>query len=332
MSDERGKMTPQQMDELASAYLDGEATPEEAALVEGDPGLQSLVEELRLVRDLIATPVEAPSDEVRDEMIAQALAHRAPVVSLDTARRRMRAIPTRARVILAAAAVVAAFAVVGVTLFGEANHDDDEMFANDSASAPAMAEEPAMDMAESAPASEEESEVAADEVLMDDSDSAAGFAAPAEAMEAPQPTDLEGPEEQSFADDAPADDAEPEPAMADEPAESMQLVEETPLVFDTQEELESYAMQFVDDLYDAQSSDSDESAGLFDSLACPLFEDEEVELLARFMAVVEEIELEVSIYTGPDFAQQELLLVQTSPPPDCAIHGPVTALAWSTSP
>lgn len=330
MSDERGEMTPQQMDELASAYLDGEATPEEAALVEGDPGLQALVEELRAVRDFVAFPVEVPSDEVRDQMIARALDHRAPVVSMETARRRLRAIPTQARVILAAAAVVAAIAVVGVTVFDQANRNGDEMFANDSASAPAMADEPAMDMAESAPAPE--SADAPAEVPMDDSDSTAGFAAPEEAMEAPQPTDSESLETQSFPADAPADDAEPEPAMADEPAESMQLVEEPPLVFDTQEELESYAMQFVDDLDGAQISDSDESTDLIDSLACPLFEEEEVELLARFVAMVEQIELEVSIYTGPDFAQKELLLVQTSPSPDCEIHGPVTALAWSTSP
>ena len=35
--------------ELASAYLDGEATPDEVALVEGDPMLRALVEDLRVV-------------------------------------------------------------------------------------------------------------------------------------------------------------------------------------------------------------------------------------------------------------------------------------------
>ena len=123
MSDERGEMTPRELDELASAYLDGEATAEEAALVESDPGLQALVEELRAIRDLVATPVEQPSDEVRDEMVAQALAHRAPVVSMEKARRRLRSIPPQARVILAAAAVVAVIAMVGVTVFERASDD-----------------------------------------------------------------------------------------------------------------------------------------------------------------------------------------------------------------
>ena len=97
MSDERGEMTPQGMDELASAYLDGDATPQEAAQVESDPRLQELVEELRAVRNLVGAPMEVPSDEVRDQMIAQALDRRAPVVPMKTARRRLRAIPRRPR-------------------------------------------------------------------------------------------------------------------------------------------------------------------------------------------------------------------------------------------
>ena len=44
---------PHDLDELASAHLDGATSPEEAALVDADPALQARVEELRAVRDAV---------------------------------------------------------------------------------------------------------------------------------------------------------------------------------------------------------------------------------------------------------------------------------------
>jgi hypothetical protein len=60
---------------LASAYLDGEATPDERARVEADPLLLGEVERLRTarVRLLDTTWFERPSDEVREAAIAAAL-------------------------------------------------------------------------------------------------------------------------------------------------------------------------------------------------------------------------------------------------------------------
>ncbi len=50
-------MTDEELDLLASAYMDGEATPEEVALVERDPELQARVEAFRAVRvDETVTP------------------------------------------------------------------------------------------------------------------------------------------------------------------------------------------------------------------------------------------------------------------------------------
>ncbi|MCY3634266.1 MAG: hypothetical protein OXH23_01500 [bacterium] len=313
MSDERGEMTPQQMDELASAYLDGEATPEEAAVVESDPRLQELVEELRAVHDLMATPVELPSDEVRDHMIAQALDHRAPVVSLEKARRRLRDVPPQARVILAAAAVVAAIAVVGVTLFDQADRgDDDMMVAEESGPAPAMDDGPAMDMAESAPQSD---------------GAEAPLEAPAEeAMAEEMAMDL---------DDAPMDDgyaeaeaAAPEPEselmMADE-AEIAPIAGEAPLVFETAADLADYAMQLAEGQPDFQGLDRPEDAGAIDLMGCPLFPDEGLELLARFDAVVDEAEVQVSVY----FSGSDLQLTETTPPPECELLNSHTFLDWS---
>jgi hypothetical protein len=57
--------------ELASAYLDNEATPVERAQVEGSPSLMGLVAELRSMQTSVAAP--APSTVDRDAMIAAAL-------------------------------------------------------------------------------------------------------------------------------------------------------------------------------------------------------------------------------------------------------------------
>jgi hypothetical protein len=59
--------------ELASAYLDGEATADERARVEGDPALLAEVERLRRVRDAVATTASAPAAQ-RDAAINAALA------------------------------------------------------------------------------------------------------------------------------------------------------------------------------------------------------------------------------------------------------------------
>ena len=94
-------------DELVSAYLDGEATPAERAVVEGDPRLLARVDELRAVTAAVGAPVP-PDDSARDRLIAQALTAAgpvAPVVSLDAARRR------RQRTFVAIASVAAALAV-----------------------------------------------------------------------------------------------------------------------------------------------------------------------------------------------------------------------------
>lgn len=332
MSDERPEMTPQELDELASAYLDGETTPEEAALVESDPRLQELVAELRAVRDLVATPVEPPSDEVRDQMIARALDQRAPVVSLEKARRRLRSIPPQARVILAAAAVVAAIAMVGVTVFEQIGDDNDgEQFADDSASAPDMADEPAMAVPESAPAPEPESAEAAEEAPAspDSDDAADAFSAeaPAEAMmDEEMAIDLaEAPMDDGPAsDEAPEEEGEPEPMMADEPV-VVPTSGEAPLVFETSADLATYAMELAGERSDPQEIERIEEAVAIDLMGCPLFPDEGLELLARFDAVVGEIEVQVSVY----LSDRDLQLTETSPPPGCELLNSHTFLDWS---
>ncbi len=297
MSDERPEMTPEELDELASAYLDGEATVEEAALVESDPRLQARVEELRAVRDLVAAPVEVPSDEVRDQMIAQALDHRAPVVSLEKARRRLRAVPPQARVILAAAAVVAAIALVGVTVL---DRQGDEFADDDMAAAPAMDDAPADtdDMASSAPVAEAESlETAEESVPMDDSDDSA----------------------EVFMAEAPAEE------MMAEMMESEMAMDVAPTsgdalqVFATEADLFTYLVELV---AEPVAEGSEDMADPIDLTGCPQPLEAGMALLTRFGAVVEGTEVEVSVYESDG----ELLISQTTPPPECAPVKPLTPL------
>ncbi len=346
MNDERPEMTPQELDELASAYLDGEATAEEAALVESDPRAQALVEELRAVRDLVAAPVELPSGEVRDQMIAQALDHRAPVASLETARRRLRSIPPQARVILAAAAIVAAIAMVGVTVFEQVNDDDaGEQFADDSSAVVAMDDEPAdtEEMSRQAPAAEAEISEAHDEApasnrnegfadlqqrilpeahdeapaSSDSDDSAAAFSAEAPAedmMDEEMAIELpEAPMDDGQASDEPSEDeAAPEPMMADKP-DVVPTSGEIPLVFETAAELLTHVVNLVAQPFDEEIDGQEDTAAPVDPMSCPQPLGEGVALLIKFAAVVEGIEVEVSVYQ----ANEEVLVSQTTPPPEC---------------
>ena len=63
-------LTPQERDELASAYLDGEATAAEQAMVDADSDLLARVEQLRHAAEEVASPV---AEAGREEIIAQAL-------------------------------------------------------------------------------------------------------------------------------------------------------------------------------------------------------------------------------------------------------------------
>ena len=101
-------------DELVSAYLDGETTPAETALVEQDDALMARAAELRTVRDAVSAPVSALSMADRERMIGAAMAAADEIPELDTA-----VVPLRrfSRPLLAMAAAVALIAaVVGVGL------------------------------------------------------------------------------------------------------------------------------------------------------------------------------------------------------------------------
>ena len=315
MSDDRSEMTPEALDELASAYLDGETTAEETALVESDPRLQALVDEFREVKALVTAPVELPDDEMQDQMIAQALNHQAPVVSLEQARRRRRPIPRQAQVILAAAAVVAAIAIIGVTVFQQSDQGDDDMFvADDSApadtameaSAPAaipesadLAEEPAEEMAAAVPAEEmaEEPEMAL-EMMAEEPEMAA---------------------QEMLADDTGTDgDDKAAPEMDELPVEVEPTVDDAYYWYENEEDLFAHAVIIANEL--------DETAPA-DLMGCPHLPNEGVELLRRFNAhlgYLRFIDTQISLYAD----NGDLLVTQTSQPPECELLRPIKTLEW----
>lgn len=110
------------LDELLSAYLDGEASAEERARVEAavasDPEVAERHRRLVAVAALLEPPVPAPPDVV-DAQIARALA--ASGVDLDAARR------SRRPAVFAAAAAIAGVFLVGTLLAVRGDSDEAEL-------------------------------------------------------------------------------------------------------------------------------------------------------------------------------------------------------------
>ena len=195
-------------DELLSAYLDGEATPAEIAEVEGDDALLARVEELRAVRDAVATPVPSLSAEQRDQLISAVLG----VADAEVDARLEAKIVPRHRpqplFLAVAAAVILLAAAVSAGLLGSRGGDDAGMAVESTSmagsAAPAeMADEPTAQadmaaadeaMAEEEPMAEEpmaeepmaEEPMADEEPMAEDATEAA--AAEAEAIAAPVAT------------------------------------------------------------------------------------------------------------------------------------------------
>jgi len=110
-----------QRDELASAYLDGEATPTERAQVEADPALVRRVAELGVVRAALGAPGPSAGAETRDRAITAALAAATPPATTVTPIDRPRSSRRAFAVLGAAAAAVAVIAAVAVVATRSSN-------------------------------------------------------------------------------------------------------------------------------------------------------------------------------------------------------------------
>jgi hypothetical protein len=104
-------------DELVSAVLDGEATPDERARVEADPVLSARLAEFAAARDAVAEPVAPPSAATRERAIAAAKVavrhHGEPFGTVRPLKRRSRSADVP-RFLAVAAAVLLVLVTFGL--------------------------------------------------------------------------------------------------------------------------------------------------------------------------------------------------------------------------
>lgn len=196
---------PPNADELVSAYLDGQAAPDEVVIVESSPELLERVEELRAVSDALAAPVAGPPAQKQahlsaaldlfDRLVAEGDftngtgtaeseadgAAAAPVVSLESARERRRPRRFNTGVIAAAVAALLLFVGVAALSFGRGTGSDDVA---DSQSEAVAADESADDTADTAAM-----EAAASDALDSADDAGEGGAAIAESADSERSAD-----------------------------------------------------------------------------------------------------------------------------------------------
>jgi hypothetical protein len=122
-------MTANDIDQLASAYLDGAASPEEVRIAEADPTVLTRVEELRRVRAAVRDiqPMDPAQGEARLAAALAAFDQDAPVTHLAEARRRR---PSARTVRLVGAAAVVLLLVALVPLLGRLGDSDDQQLAD----------------------------------------------------------------------------------------------------------------------------------------------------------------------------------------------------------
>jgi hypothetical protein len=123
---------PTDDDEIVSAVLDGEATPDEVARVAADPVLSARLEVLRRVADAVATPVVPLDEAARTSLIDAAIAAATGPDAAETggvmdelAARRSRRGGGSAVPWLAAAAVLVALVGLGALLLDRSDGEAD---------------------------------------------------------------------------------------------------------------------------------------------------------------------------------------------------------------
>ena len=120
------------LDEIVSAYVDGEATAAERAQVEADPALLERVATFRRLHDAVATTAVPASAEARRALIARALRDMAPPAAM-VHPLRARRFAAAARPLAVAAAIIAAFIGFAALVANNDNGEDSETFASSGA-------------------------------------------------------------------------------------------------------------------------------------------------------------------------------------------------------
>ena len=230
-------MTDEELDLLASSFLDGEATPEEVAMIERDPVLLARIDELRIAQAAVRVPVPAPAAALKEQQLAAALSafdaadrrttvmavpepQAAPPVSLDRdesvidLRQRRHERDERQAVAagrmrwLSAVAGVVVFLAGAVFLIGQVEGGGDDEFAGEPTADAVETAEVAEAQAAS-PADDGAAESAADLAADSGTDSSADAdaAIESESMEADAEEEFAVEESEAEADEEAADDA-----------------------------------------------------------------------------------------------------------------------------
>ncbi len=249
---------PSARDELLAAYLDGEATPAQRAIVERDPALLARAELLRTVAVAVGEPVMPPPAHVRREHIAAALeaSDTAPNVSSMATRRRGVDFTTLAAI---AAVVLLILAVPVVLLRGGSDNGD---------SMATTASESTSDSDSATDDSASEPEVAAADMAPAGDEAAAGTSTN-ETFDAEESAEAPADEPAEEAADEPAEDGG---ALADEDGEaarSAALFAQTPtlsleLVVDEQ----ALAAEVLAFISDAPAPNLDDDIDLGEEFEC----------------------------------------------------------------
>ncbi|MDH3752747.1 MAG: hypothetical protein OEU32_02645 [Acidimicrobiia bacterium] len=185
------------LDDLVSAYIDGDASDVEAARVESDPALRARAEQLRFIGRHVAAPVTLPDDETRERHIAAALAA-SPIAANVTALAARRQRSARTMQIAAVAAVVA-IVLLAVPLVLITRDGTDDNGGDTTASASFDADEELSDDSGDALDEGGADDTALDAAAQDPGDEDA-VAQSAPAAEAEAPAEEAAPEEESAAD------------------------------------------------------------------------------------------------------------------------------------
>ena len=166
-------------DELISAYLDGEADPDEAARIEGDPQSRARAAELAAVIHAVADPIQGLTPRERDRLRARALAAApspAPVREISEAARR------RWRLVLIPAAAAAGIFAVALGVISLRNGIDDDA-SETAASAPATTAASSSEMAAQSAADDMAAEPAAEDFAEEEAEATISAATAADGDE-----------------------------------------------------------------------------------------------------------------------------------------------------
>lgn len=213
---------PDFLDELLSRYLDGEATAEDVARIESDPGLVARAARLRDAVDLVGREIPIPTEDL-DRIRAAAIAQSTTTTAVsDLDDRRAQKLQNRNRFLAAAAVFV--FLAVGYTAIQSSSVDDD-----DTASIETTADAASDDAGDDAMSLSAE----ADDSFVGGDDSGADMAADADMLEeAEAATDDDADEAGDHSDDGADGAAEVLDVLPDDLGVVENLAELTDLVND----------------------------------------------------------------------------------------------------